>query len=501
MSDYDVVVIGAGLGGLSAGAQLAKTGRKVLVLEQSDRVGGCCSTFSKDGFSFDLGASILEAATEIDYVFDRLGTSLSKEVQLVSVDPAYCVILKNGDRVTLPVDPERTAAAIAKISPEDEAAWRSYYAYMDGFIEAAFSAGFFKKPVNTLRDFAGLFQRAPKLFRYAPLFLRSYEGVLERFFSDERVKEAHGFQSFYVGLPPGLCPGHMALLPALERRGIYYTKGGMIAIPEALRRLGESFGMELRLNTCVDRVLVSDRRVRGVTLADGTEITADVVVSDINAKTLYLDLIGEEHLPWIARAGIKSYEVSMATPMVYLGVDYEPPLEAHHTLCTLPLRELDDFWWNTYKRGEFPQEQFGIISWTSLTDSSFAPPGHHTICLTLAPGPYKLRGAGWDKMKPKLLERVISHYSRRYVPGLADHVVVAEFSTPLDFERRLLAPGGAIYGLRQDLTNLMVFRPSSKSKSIAGLYLVGASTGAGGGVPTTILSGAVATDLIEAEGE
>jgi len=497
MPDYDVVVIGAGLGGLSAGAQLAKMGRTVVVLEQSDFVGGCCSTFTREGFSFDLGASIIEAADEIDFAFRRLGTSLANEVELVPVDPAYCVILKSGERLTLPVDYEQTACAIAEMAPEDRAGWDAYHDYMSRFLDAAFTGGFFRSPTNTLSDFAALMKRAPALLKFGSLFVRSYQGVMEGFFRDDRVREAHGFQSFYAGLPPELCPGHMALLAALERRGIYYTKGGMVAIPDALRRCGQRFGMELRLNTCVNKVLTRAGRAVGVSLTDGTEISAQVIVSDINARTLYLDLIGEEHLPWLAKVGIKSYEVSMATPMIYLGVDYEPPLEAHHTLCTLPIGELNDFWWSTYKRGDFPNDQFGIISWTSASDPSLAPPGHHTICLTLAPGPYKLRGAGWDKMKDALLERVIAQYSKRYIPGLADHIKVAEFSTPLDFERRLLSPEGAIYALRQDLTNITVFRPSSRSKSLEGLYLVGASTGAGGGVPSTILSGVTAVDLIE----
>lgn len=497
MPDYDAVVIGAGLGGLSAGAQLAKSGRKVLVLEQSDLIGGCCSTFQREGFSFDLGASIVEATDEIDFAFRRLGTSLANEIELVPIDPAYCVILKSGERLTLPVDCEQTACAIAEMAPEDRSGWDAYYSYMTRFLDAAFSGGFFRSPTNTLADFAALLKRSPALLKFGSLFLRSYQGVIDSYFKDDRIREAHGFQSFYAGLPPELCPGHMALLAALERRGIFYPKGGMIAIPAALQKCGERFGMELRLNACVNKVLVEGDKAVGVRLTDGTDITADLVVSDVNAKTLYLDLIGEEYLPWLAKVGIKSYEVSMATPMIYLGVDYEPPLESHHTLCTLPIEELNDFWWNAYKRGDFPADQFGIISWTSASDASLAPPGHHTICLTLAPGPYKLRGAGWDKMKQSLLERVIAQYSRRYIPDLADHVTIAEFSTPLDFERRLLSPEGAIYALRQDLTNITVFRPSSKSKALEKLYLVGASTGAGGGVPSTILSGVVAVDLID----
>jgi phytoene desaturase len=497
VADYDVAVIGAGLGGLSAGAQLAKTGRRVVVLEQSDLVGGCCSTFEQQGFRFDLGASIIEAADEIDYAFQRLGSSLAAEVELVPVDPVYSVIMKDGTKLTLPMSSEGTAEAIAKLAPGDEQGWHAYFDYMSRFLDAAFSGGFFRSPANTLADFADLMKRSPDLLKFGSLFVRSYQGVVNKFFHDERIREAHGFQSYYAGLPPELAPGHMALLSALERRGVFYTRGGMGAIPEALQLLGERFGMTVRLNTCVDQVMLNGRRVAGVVLTDGTQITADLVVSDVNAKTLYLGLIGEENLPWLQRTGIKSYEVSMSTPMIYLGVDYEPPLESHHTLCTLPMEELNEYWWKTYKRGAFPADQFGIISWTSASDASLAPPGHHTICLTLAPGPYRLRGAGWDKMKPTLLERVIQQYSKRYIPGLAEHVKVAEFATPLDFERRLLSPEGAIYALRQDLANITVFRPSSKSKAIDGLYLVGASTGGGGGVPSTILSGVAAVDLID----
>jgi len=229
---------------------------------------------------------------------------------------------------------------------------------------------------------------------------------------------------------------------------------------------------------------------------DNTEITADVVVSDINAKTLYLDLIGEEQLPWLARVGIKSYEYAMAVPMLYLGVDYAPPLASHHTLVTLPMEKVNDFWWNTYKQNRYPNDQFGIISWTSGSDPNLAPDGHHVIILTLAPAPYQLHGTTWDAAKPALLESIVCDFDQ-YIPGLSEHVKVAELATPLDFERRLLVPQGTIYALRQDLTSEMAFRPSAKSKSIKGLYLVGASTHPGGGVPTTIASGLIAADLIE----
>ncbi|PKN33185.1 MAG: hypothetical protein CVU61_14860 [Deltaproteobacteria bacterium HGW-Deltaproteobacteria-19] len=496
MADYDVIVIGAGCGGLSAGALLARQGRRVLVVEQSGIIGGCCSTFEKEGFRFDLGASLIEDAEVINWCFERLGTSLPQEVDLVSCDPVYDVILKDGTRLKYPISSEESAKSIGAVAPGDVKGWHAYAEYMQGFLDAALK-GFFVAPANSNADLVRLFRKTPELLRYGPMFVSSYQGVIEKYFKDPRIRESIAFQSFFGGLPPNTCPGYIAMVPWSEHAGIYYSKGGMIGIPRALERCGGKHGMTVRLKTRVDSVIVRNRRALGVVLADGTEITSDLVVSDINAKLLYLEMIGEEHLPWLARVGIKSYEYSMATPMLYLGVDYTPPLEGHHTLITRPMEELNDYWWNVYKKGRFGNEHFGIVSWTSHSDPGLAPEGHHVLVLTLQPGPYRLRGTGWDDCKSALTEQIIRYMSDRYIPGLADHVKVAELSTPLDFERRLLSPEGAIYALRQDLTSGVAFRPAAKSKSIKGLYLVGASTHPGGGVPTTIASGMIAADLIQ----
>ncbi|MBN2284787.1 MAG: NAD(P)/FAD-dependent oxidoreductase [Deltaproteobacteria bacterium] len=496
MADYDVVVIGAGCGGMSVAAQLAHQGRKTLVIEQSGIVGGCCSTFEKGGYRFDLGASLIEDPEVINWCFERLGTTLYQEVDLVSCDPVYDVILKDGTKIRYPISSEESAKNIGKVSPGDVKGWHEYAEYMQGFLDAALD-GFFTAPANTTGDVIELFRKTPRLLKYGSLFISSYQDVIERFFKDPRIRESVAFQSFYGGLPPDTCPGYIAMVPWSEHAGIFYSKGGMIGIPNALRRCGEKAGMEMMLKQRVKRVIVRDRRAMGVELDDGTEITADVVVSDINSKLLYLEMIGEEHLPWLARVGIKSYEYSMATPMMYLGVDYTPPLDGHHTLVTRPVEELNDFWWNTYKQDRYPEEHFGIISWPSHSDPGLADKdGHHVIVLTLEPAPYRLKGSSWDAYKPALTEQLITYMSERYIPGLADHVQVAELSTPVDFERRLLSPEGAIYALRQDLTCGVTFRPAARSKSIKGLYLVGASTHPGGGVPTTIASGMIAADLI-----
>ena len=494
MSDYDVIVIGAGLGGLSAGALLAKEGKKVLVLEQSDLTGGCCSSFQKDGYTFDIGASIVEAVKNMAMVFEKLGTSMDKELDLLPCDPIYSCIFRDGERTAHYHSIEKTAQEIGRISPEDE---QNFYKFTNKFQQFIDEGGedFFTHPVNTLTDMLSMVRKRPVIAKFLPFFLLSYQDIINLYFKDERIRESMSYQSFYIGHPPDLSPGIFAILPYFEHLGVFYPRGGMVQIPKALERVGKGFGMQVQYKKMVKKVLVKDGRAKGVVLADGTEISADVIVSNVNAKMLYLDLIGKEHLPPAVVKGVNSYKLSLTCPMVYLGLDYKPPLDAHHTIIPLSQEKMNEAWWNGYLKGKTPEEQFGLICMPTYTDPSLAPEGHHILNLILM-GPYELQGTDWDTEKEGFIKNTIEFLDKFALPGLAEHVTVAEMSTPLDYHRRLNLPDGAIYGLQQDLFAQAVFRPANQSRSIKGLYLTGASTHPGGGVPTTISSGYVAAQLI-----
>ena len=497
MPDYDVVVIGAGLGGLSAGALLAAQGRRVLVLEQSDMIGGCCSTFERQGYRFDVGASIVEIIEPVERVFEKLGTTLQKEVDLIACDPIMSVIYPDGERVTLPLSVEETGRIIASISPEDGARWGDFCAFADDLMKVTLDT-FFQMPAATLADMGAIIKKNPRFLKFMPVFLSSYQDILERYFKDEKVLKMMAHQALYFGLPPNLVPGPYAMVPYSEHVGIYYPRGGMIRIPEALQRVGEKFGMEVRTGTRVSKVLMEGRRAIGVRLADGSEISADVVVSDINAKTLYLDMIGAEHLPPAVVRGIRSYKLSLSIPMIYLALEDSPELESHHSVIAISPEELNRYYYENLLTGTLNDEPFGLICWPTHNDKSLAPLGKHVLNL-IPQGFYHLAGTDWDSEKPRYIERTIEGLSRYAIPGLKDKVVFAECATPLDFERNLLLPEGAIYCLQQDLPAQAVFRPASKSKSVKGLYLVGSSTHPGGGVPSVIASGYIAAGLIEAQ--
>jgi phytoene desaturase len=495
MADYDVIVIGAGIGGLCAGSLLAKQGRTVLVLEQSNSIGGCCSTFEKEGFHFDLGASVVEEIQPLEMAFEMLGSTFQKEVDLVSCDPMMSYISRDGSRITYPISVEETGRIISEISPEDGRSWYRFSDHFRGLTETIMK-GFFVSPADTMVDMARIMIKMPEIVKYLPLFIKSYQDIIKSFFKNERILETMAYQSLYVGLPPELVPGLFAVIPYSEHEGIWYPRGGMIQIPLAFQRVGERLGMEIQFGRRVVRVMVCGRQAHGVVLDDGTEISASVVISDINAKTLYLDMIDEDQLPWLARWGMQSYEYSKSVPMLYLGLDYEPPLEAHHSVVTRSMEEIDDYWWNIVEKGRMLDEMFGLICWPTHEDPSLAPEGHHVLNL-IPEGSYYLSGTNWDAEKEPFIERTIEYLSSFAIPGLKDHVKVADCSTPLDFERRLLMPRGAIYDLQIDVTSETVLRPSARSKSIKHLYLAGNSVHPGQGVPLVTASGIITANLIE----
>ncbi len=495
MSDYDVVVIGAGLGGLTAGALLAKDGRRTLVLEQSGSIGGCCSTYQREGYRFDVGATILEIIKPFEVLFQKLGTSLREEVELEPCDPVYGVIFPDGSRLTYPASVEAKAEVISRLSPQDGRAWLEYARYIGDFMRTAVE-GLFLSPVNGMLDMARVFLKDPHLLRFFPLFGRSFEDVLRRFFKDERVLDSLSYPGKFCGLPPALAPGIFAFLSYAEHEGMYFPRGGMIALPEAMRRCGERFGMEVRLKHRVKKVVVRGRRVEGVMLEDGTEITAGVVVSNVNAKVLYLDMVGEEHLPWLPRLGIRSYRLSASAPMINVGLDRRPPLDAHHTLITESMDKMNEYWFGDMRRGLLPRGTFGLVCFPTFSDPSMAPEGYHVLNIVQS-GPYRLKEMDWDRDKKAYGERQLERLSERAIPGLADHVKVMDVLTPRDYERRLLLPEGAILGVDMDLPSSTVFRPAARSRSIKGLYLCGASTHPGGGLPSVVASGIIAAGLVD----
>ena len=496
MADYDVLIVGAGLGGLSTGALVAKEGFKTLILEQSDIIGGCCSTFEADGYKFDVGASIVEVIQPLDRLFEMLGGRREDYVDLIPCDPIYSFITDDGKRFSYPTDIDACTEVIGRIAPRDVDGWKEFCGVGLAMIEEMMDAVMLS-PMNTFSEAMALAARNPQMIKFAPTFLRTHQGVVRSFYKDPVMLQSVAFQSYFAGAPPELGSGVFGYIALSEHLGIYYPRGGMIGIPNGIMKAGREHGLEVRTGVKVEKLLIENGTAFGVKLEDGTEITAKVVVSNLNGQVTYLKLVGPDRLPRWAVKGIASYENSMPCPMIYVGLDKKPDLEAHHTVVTSSLESMNDVWNDYYKLNLIPDTAMSLVCWPTEADPSLAPEGKHILnFLCNAPAPYAPLGDNWDRLKGWYKEAAIKELERHVLPDVRDHIEYIQVSTPLDFERRLLHPQGGIYGLFSDITSLAMFRPRSRSKVIRNLYLTGSSTHLGGGVPTTIASGIVTSKYI-----
>lgn len=494
MHDYDAVVIGAGLGGLSAASILAKNGLEVLICENTGTVGGCCSSYEEGGYTFDTGASVVELWWVIDELFEALGKKTSDYIDFIPVDPIYGFVTAEGERFSYPVDKDGTRKVIAQFSTEDAEAWDRFAKMGSDAINKAFGQ-VMTKPFMTLTDSIKISARNPDLIKYLKYMGLNFESTLCSFFKSEKVRASMSLQSYFVGLPPALCPGYIAFLAYSEHEGIFYPRGGMIQIPKGMATAFEEFGGEIKFNATVRKVLVEGGRAVGVELVDGTQIRSRIVISNVNAKTLYLEMVGRENIPSWAVKAIDGYALSIPAPMIMLGLNSAPDLDAHHTFCYTTLDQMNSIWFEDAANGRLPKSNFMLISWPSHADPSLAPEGHH--CLNMVTfAPYELAGTTWDETKEQYLEDQLDNMEKQFGLSLRDHIEVARLSTPMDFERHLLHPKGAVYGLQNDIMASAFFRPRMRSRVVKDLYLTGASTHFGGGVPPTVGSGIAASSLI-----
>jgi phytoene desaturase len=192
---------------------------------------------------------------------------------------------------------------------------------------------------------------------------------------------------------------------------------------------------------------------------------------------------------------MESYEVSIPAPMIMLGLDCKPDLDAHHTFCYTTLEEMNSIWFEDYCQKKLPDRGFMFISWPTHADPSLAPEGHH--CLNMVTfAPYELAEGDWDDLEEQYLENQLDLIEKKFGLDISGHIKVAKLNTPKDFAKMYLHPGGAVYALQNDIMASAFFRPRLRSKAVPGLYLSGASTHFGGGVPPTIGSGIAASQCI-----
>jgi phytoene desaturase len=423
-----------------------------------------------------------------DELFELHGKRREDYVEFVPLDPWYRFQFADGDTFDYGGEMEDTEAEIARFSSEDVDGYRRLVAHSEKIFDVGFT-GLADRPFHTLTS---MLAQVPALLR-----LKCYRTVwqmVSAHLKHPKLRQAFSVQPLLVGGNPFDTTSIYGLIHFLERRwGIHFAMGGTGALVDGLSRLMDELGIEVHLNTTVEKILVSDNRAHGVRLADGKVMNADVVVSNTDPMHLYSKLLDNTEQSWSAKVKTRHNKLSMGLFVLYFGTDKTYPDIAHHTIWLgQRYRELLD---DVFNGTTLPEDFSLYLHRPTATDPSFAPAGCDSFYV-LAPVPNLNADIDWSVQGPILRQRIIESMSEHMLPDLEQHLVTDFYMTPEDFASDYLSVGGAGFSVSPLFTQSAWFRYHNKAEGPDNLYLVGAGTHPGAGLPGVVCSAKVLDRLI-----
>ncbi len=483
------VVVGAGVGGLAAAARLAHAGLEVQVLEQTSAPGGRCAQLQADGYTFDMGPTILLMPEVVERTFQALGRKMSAYLQLRRCEPNYTIRFRDGSRVTLTSDLTRMGEELERMEPGSFSQLLRFLALgrvqyrtsLDRFVTRNFDhLGQFLTPASI----HGIFR--------ARAHRRLYSVVSEHF-RDERLRAAVTFQTMYLGMSPYESPAVYGLLPFSELEvGIWFPEGGLYALPRALERLAREVGVRIAYRTRVKRITSEDRRATGVLLDDGTWLPADLVLCNADLPWAYRNLV-DPGVTRLRRAGRLRF--TSGGYMLYLGLDRQVPQLGHHNVFLG--RDYRGSFEDIFRRFRVPADPSFYVAVASRTDPSLAPAGRDGLYV-LVPVPRQHPSLDWATVGPTVRARVFARLREEGL-DLESHVVNEHVFTPDDWAARFSLEHGSAFGLGHHFFQVGPFRPSNQDRTVRNLFFVGASTQPGTGLPMVMLSAELVVERMRRE--
>jgi phytoene desaturase len=482
-----IVVVGAGPGGLTAAMLLANRGFKVTVFEKEPHVGGRNAAIVSNGYKFDTGPTFLMMKFILDEVFEEAGRNIGDYLKCVKLEPMYRLQFED---VRLEPTTEREAMLrqLDAHFPGNRAGYDKFMAVEKRRFHLMYPC--LQKDYATIRQYLtrDLLKALPNLS-----LGRSLLDVLGDYFKEDKLKLSFTFQSKYLGMSAWDCPGAFAILPYVEHAfGVYHVMGGLSEISGAMAKVCLELGVDLRLGTPVKQLMLENRQVRGVELADGEKVPADETVLNADFGYAMKNLVPPGVLKKYSPENVDAREYSCSTFMLYLGFDkvYDLP---HHTVFFA-----GDYQGNIrdiFQRKVLSQDISFYVRNASVTDPALAPPGHSAVYV-LVPVPNRTATIDWAKETPAFRDRVIAAMEKR--AGMADlrsHIREEIVYTPQTWQDMNIQ-FGATFNLAHSLNQMLYFRPRNKFEELDNCYLVGGGTHPGSGLPTIYESGRIAANLI-----
>ncbi|UWR24369.1 phytoene desaturase [Sulfitobacter sp. S190] len=491
-SDTRAIVIGAGLGGLAAAMRLGAKGYAVTVLDRLDRAGGRGSSIDQDGHRFDLGPTIVTVPQVFESLWEACGRDFRADVDLRPLDPFYEIRWPDGTRFNACSDDARMEAEVARINPDDLKGYRRFLRDSEARYVVGFE-GMVAKPMHRLWE----------TIKVLPTFAwlradRSIYGHAAARVRDEKLRMALSFHPLFIGGDPTHVTSMYALVAHLEKEfGVHYAMGGVQAIADAMVDVVRSQSGVIRHGAEADEIVIRDGAARAVTLTTGETLEAPLIVSNADAGHTYDRLLRNHAKRRWTVPKLRRKRWSMGLYVWYFGTkgtkDHWPDL-GHHTILNGPRFTglLNDI----FMRGKLSDDMSLYIHRPSVTDPSAAPEGDDTFYV-LSPVPH----IGWDDAvdwkaeEPRYREKVAA-VLEDVMPGFRDRISTELVFTPETFRDRYLSPHGAGFSLEPRILQSAWFRPHNVSEEARGLYLVGAGTHPGAGLPGVVSSAEVLAKLV-----
>ena len=486
----DVIIIGGGIGGLSAAIRLAAAGKRVTVLEQNAAVGGKMSQVEQDGFRWDTGPSVITMRHVFEELFATAGRRLDDYLTLLPVEPLTRYFYPDGTLIDATRDMTRMAEQIAAFDERDVEGYLDFLEYAARLHRITGPVFVYNQP-PTLRTFLGV--PVNDMVRVDPWL--TMDQAIRRRVRSPQMRQLLARFATYVGASPYQAPATLSVIAHVELTGgVWYPRGGIYQIAAAMKKLADELGVEIHTQTPAAAITLHDRAATGVVTADGRHFAANAVIANVDVTTVYEHLLPQELAPR-RRAALRQRETSCSGFVLLLGVEGTHDQLAHHNIFFNRnyRSEFDDI----FRRGVPPQDPTVYVAITGKSDPSHAPPGcENWFVLVNAPplGP----AFDWAQQEAAYRTLVLETLARHGL-DIRTRIRSERRLTPADIRSLTGAWRGALYGISSNQALNAFRRPHNRCADVRGLYFAGGTTHPGGGVPMVTLSGKVAAELVLAD--